>query len=159
MSIRELLLFLQICRKFEKIYNMDVATRLFKSILRNNHQSLTKQRLEIFQVLSVHDSLDMASILSNIPNIDRSSAYRTLALFERLGIVDRLHFGFKHRFELSDKFRQHHHHLHCQKCGRIIPIERNENLENSITLIAKLANFHPTNHVIEINGLCENCTL
>lgn len=155
--IRGTFVFLQICRKSENIYNMDTAMKLFVSILRKNRQSITDQRLNIFKILATQESLTMATILSKAPDIDRSSIYRTIALFEQLGIVDRLHFGFKHRFELSDKFRQHHHHLHCQKCGQIQPIKHDNQLEEAIATVAKQAGFLPTSHVIEVNGICINC--
>src|ERR1051326_1321717 len=52
--------------------------------------------------------------------INLASVYRTLQLFCRMGVlvsVDRVEDG--QRYELSDDYRAHHHHLVCRDCGRV----------------------------------------
>lgn len=89
--------------------------------------------------------------------IDRASVYRTVSLFETLGVIQRLQIGWKYRIELSDKFQDHHHHLHCTVCGKIIVIAEDTVLEKRISSLAAYHNFTARDHQIEIRGRCESC--
>jgi Fur family ferric uptake transcriptional regulator len=82
--------------------------------------------------------------------------YRAVDLFERLGVVQRLHTGWKYKLELSDKFTEHHHHLTCVRCGRTVAMNEDE-LERLIHRLAGEYDFLPTAHQIEIQGLCATC--
>ena len=90
--------------------------------------------------------------------MDRASVYRTISLFERLGILDRLNIGWKYKLELSDKFAQHHHHLTCLNCHKITPINAAK-LEAIIAAIGAEQHFTPTEHQIEIQGYCVGCKI
>src|SRR2546421_5552224 len=89
--------------------------------------------------------------------VDRASIYRTIALFERLGIVQRLQIGWKYKLELSDAFHHHHHHLTCSNCGKVIPFEEDTALEKRLHVLANSKNFTMQGHQLEIQGLCQNC--
>ena len=89
--------------------------------------------------------------------VDRASVYRTIQLFEQLGVVQRLQIGWKYKLELSDKFSTHHHHLSCVKCGSTIAIDEDAALEQRMRLLAKQHGFLPQDHQLEIRGLCESC--
>lgn len=88
---------------------------------------------------------------------DRASVYRTIALFEQLGIVQRLQIGWKYKLELSDDFHQHHHHLTCLQCGAIRPLNEDPRLEKRLALLAEAQDFLMVNHQLEIQGVCKNC--
>jgi Fur family ferric uptake transcriptional regulator len=89
--------------------------------------------------------------------LDRASLYRIITVFEKLGIVQRINIGWKYKIELSDKFAEHHHHLTCLKCGRIIPINEDE-LEAFFEGLAHSHKFKPTEHQVEVQGYCETCS-
>lgn len=88
--------------------------------------------------------------------MDRASVYRTVELFERLGIIRRINIGWKYKLELSDAFADHHHHLTCLGCQTIIPINE-QTLEQFVDTIAAAHRFLPTEHQIEIQGYCHTC--
>lgn len=90
--------------------------------------------------------------------IDRASVYRTVALFEKLGITHRIQIGWKYKIELSDSFHHHHHHLTCLKCGQVIPFEEDDQLLKSLNLVAAYHNFGMESHQLEIQGVCSMCT-
>jgi Fur family ferric uptake transcriptional regulator len=99
----------------------------------------------------------MKELINKTPAMmDRASVYRTVTLFEKLGIVQRINIGWKYRIELSDKFADHHHHLVCTKCSKIIPIDA-DNLEVFIEQVAAQNKFKAINHQVEIQGLCNKC--
>ena len=88
---------------------------------------------------------------------DRASLYRTIKLFETLGIVNRVPDGWKYKLELSDLFSVHHHHLSCLKCGLIIDIDDDQALEAQISQLAGRYQFAPSRHQLEIQGYCQKC--
>lgn len=90
--------------------------------------------------------------------LDRASLYRTIDLFERLGIVHRLQMGWKYKLELSDKFAHHHHHLTCLDCGEVTPLQEDIGLEKHIANILKPYAFTESSHDLEIRGYCLSCT-
>ncbi len=89
--------------------------------------------------------------------IDRASVYRTISLFEKLGVVHRIQIGWKYKIELSDDFHHHHHHLTCLKCGRVIPFEEDDELLQSLNSVANSHNFSIETHQLEVQGLCDEC--
>lgn len=88
--------------------------------------------------------------------MDRASVYRTVALFEQIGVIHRINIGWKYKIELSDAFAEHHHHLTCLKCKRIIPINESA-LETFVAGLAASHHFKLTVHQIEIQGYCAKC--
>jgi Fur family ferric uptake transcriptional regulator len=90
--------------------------------------------------------------------VDRATVYRTVELFERLGIVHRLNIGWKYKIELTDVFTGHHHHFYCTNCGRMFDVPENPMLETMIETVAAKTAFSPRGHQLEIYGLCPNCS-
>ena len=91
-----------------------------------------------------------------MPRMDRASVYRTVALFERIGIVQRINIGWKYKLELSDAFTEHHHHLTCLQCKRVIQINTHA-IELFIKDLTRSHHFKPVDHQIEVQGICEAC--
>ena len=128
------------------------------TILKSNGLSVTKQRVLVFELLEGREPVSMYELYELAKgHLDRASLYRIINIFEQRGIVRRINIGWKYKIELSDKFAEHHHHLSCLKCGRIIPISEHE-LEDFIAGISLNHNFTPVDHEIEVQGYCENCT-
>lgn len=94
------------------------------------------------------------------PDIGLATVYRTLELFERLGIVRSLDYGDgQKRYELNLPGDEHyHHHLICVQCGRIA--EFNEDLLEDIErLISEKTGFSVTDHCLRLFGYCRECHL
>lgn len=134
--------------------NQEIAT-----ILKDNGLSVTKQRLAVFELLEGREPITMYELYDLARDkLDRASLYRTVSLFEELGIVRRINIGWKYKVELSDKFAEHHHHLACLKCHKVIPINEQE-LEKFISGLAMSYNFEPIEHQVEVQGYCKDCSL
>ena len=130
---------------------------LLSKTLKEKGYSLTKPRLLVFEEINKSAPLTVRQLIDQINNkVDRASVYRTLTLFEETNVIQRIYAGWKYKVELSDRFNEHHHHLTCQKCGKVIPIH-NQQLEKFIEEVAERANFKITSHQLEIQGLCKNC--
>lgn len=125
--------------------------------LRQHGYSVTQPRLLVFELLDGQEPMTMADLAERAAGrLDRASLYRIIDLYESLGIVHRLNVGWKYKLELSDQFSEHHHHLTCQSCGRVLPINEAE-LEQFITALGRRHNFEVRQHQVELQGLCLQC--
>lgn len=89
--------------------------------------------------------------------VARASVYRNLELLIEHGLVSRLELGDGiARYELIDPDGEHHHHLLCDSCGRLVPFDDHE-LERSIDRLASRLNFRPRGHEVVLHGACEKC--
>ncbi len=130
-----------------------------KAILKKNKSSLTKPRQEVFDLLWKQGPQSMQVLVQRGQDkVDRATIYRTVELFERLGIVNRLNIGWKYKVELSDIFADHHHHFHCTNCQSTFPLPGNPMLETMIDSAAAKVGYSPRGHQLEIYGLCPNCS-
>jgi Fe2+ or Zn2+ uptake regulation protein len=131
----------------------DLAT-----ILRNNGYSLTRPRKLIFETLLDTKPKSITELINTLSvKTDRASIYRTVDLFEKLGIAHRINTGWKYKIELSDMFIGHHHHMHCRRCDKIDTMRSNPILETMIDKAASNAGFSPTYHQMEVYGICSRC--
>lgn len=128
-----------------------------KATLKTANYSLTHPREAVFMALQNQEPLTMKQLAEACSKIDRASVYRTVALFEKLGVVQRIQIGWKYKIELSDSFHYHHHHLICSSCGSMIPFEEDMTLREDIQLIATVHNFAMEGHQLEIQGICSDC--
>jgi Fur family transcriptional regulator, ferric uptake regulator len=135
---------------------MSSGVDTFTALLKASGQSVTKARLVVFGALAGQEPLSMSELAGKARGVDRASVYRAVELFERLGIVQRLHTGWKYKLELTDKFAEHHHHLTCLNCGRSISMNESA-LEHTIEQLAAEHSFRPISHQIEIQGYCARC--
>lgn len=126
--------------------------------LRLHGQSVTAARKTVFLALLDKEPQSMRDIVAACGHsIDRASVYRTITLFESLGIVQRLQIGWKYKLELSDAFHRHHHHLTCLRCGHITPLAEDAHLEQHLRDAAERHGFVMQGHQLEIQGLCLTC--
>ena len=129
------------------------------SALKQHRLSLTKPRLLVFDALSGQDPKTIQQIASLCGDgADRATIYRVIALFEKIGVIHRVQIGWKHKYELSDSFHAHHHHLTCINCGRVSTLPEDTKLEERLTSLTGAQNFIMRNHQLEIQGVCNDCT-
>lgn len=132
----------------------------FKKILKNRKLRLTGARLSLYNFLAESNRpLSVNKLVASLaPKADRASVYRNIELFESIGIIHKVYTGWKYRIELSEQFHPHHHHLTCEKCGKIIPISLGSKMEKAIENFGGKHGFKITSHQIELHGLCSRCT-
>jgi Fur family transcriptional regulator, ferric uptake regulator len=90
------------------------------------------------------------------PQLGYATVHRTLKLFAECGIAEQRHFGDgQARYEASD-LDEHHDHLICVTCGRIVEFEdpRIERLQEEV---ARHHGFSIERHRLELYGCCESC--
>lgn len=131
---------------------------LFTTTLQSHGYKKTKAREVVFLALANEEPMPMNTLVNKVlPAVDRASVYRTVKIFESLGIVQKLYIGWKYKIELSGKFSHHHHHITCIRCGRIVAFHESKQLDTTLNLIASKAGFRPVGHQIELTGICKQC--
>ena len=130
-----------------------------KNILSDKGYKLTKARENTFSALLSPEPQSMATLIEKSQNkVDRVTMYRNIDLFEKLGIVNRIYVGWKYKLELSDNFMDHHHHLSCLSCGKVIDIEDEQHINEFIKSVTDKFSFTPRHHQFEIDGFCIVCS-
>lgn len=127
------------------------------TIFAREHMRLTKPRRQVFTYLKNTDKPQSAAkIARHCDGSDRTSVYRTLDLFVRLGIANAVPIGWKRRYELAEPFSAHHHHLSCSVCGALIDVH-SPKLEDAMATVAAEHGFSVQSHTFEIRGVCARC--
>ena len=121
----------------------------------------TRQRVAIFDALGRSEQPITAQDLH--AQLNRGSRrgpglatiYRTLQALTDAGLARAFP---AHEGELAYKLcePEHHHHLICERCGRVEEIPSCE-MEGWASKIARKRGFRVTSHQADIYGLCKGC--
>src|SRR5579871_352779 len=115
-----------ICKFVAILYTFAMQHETLRAILKRNNASLTNPRRIVFDLLLSQKPVTMRALTRLASGkLDRATVYRTIKLYEKLGVVHRLNVGWKYKVELSDAFLGHHHHFYCSNCGRTFSMEPN----------------------------------
>ena len=117
---------------------------------------MTDQRRTIATILdSVIDHPDVEELHRRINKVDKSislaTVYRTVKLFEELGILEKLEFG-DGRARYEDADREHHDHLINVQNGEVIEFI-NSDIEKLQEKIAQELGFKLLGHKLELYGV------
>ena len=98
------------------------------------------------------------------PAVGLTTVYRTLELLNQMGLVLKFDFGDgRSRYELAaGPGSEHHHHLLCSSCGRIIDYSEFVDVEVKALKqieegLSRKYNFKIDAHRIYFLGLCDRC--
>ncbi len=126
-------------------------------------QRYTAVRRAVVDVLAgAGRPVTMAEILDARPSLAQSSVYRTLALLEEAGVVNRLPgpSGFA-RHELAEALTEHHHHLVCVRCGGVEDVPASSRVERTVARAVEEAaaetGFRSHGHRLDLLGICARC--
>lgn len=137
---------------------MDTQVSKFSKMLRDHNVSITESRMQLFRtLLDAEKPLKNGEVAKRTPQVDRVSIYRNLKLFSQLGITHTIIQGWTPLTELAEPFKPHHHHMTCEQCGTVIAIE-DDLLENALDTVVSRHNFTLHKHIVELSGICSNCS-
>ena len=130
----------------------------FKSLLQQFDLKVTSQRLAVLKALSSGAKTHLTAreifekVLKTHPDIGFATIYRFIKTITQLGILSKLKMNnASARYEL--KTEEHHHHITCVHCGKIVEFQ-NDEMENLIKNISQKNKFSLKHHIIEIYGDC-----
>lgn len=121
----------------------------------------TSQRekiLSIFLATEKHLTIDelYRLVRRKFSDIGYTTVYRTMNLLVESGLCRRIDIGdgfsrFEHNYN-----HQHHDHLICTKCGRLIEVVNNK-IEKIQDEMVRRYDFIPAQHRLDIFGICRDC--
>lgn len=137
--------------------------RLIEGRLRRVDQRYTGGRRAIVELLvDAGRPVSISDIASSLPDLPRSSAYRHLVDLQSAGVVRRIAASDEFaRFELDEHLTEHHHHLICTTCGKVLDVTPSGAFERTVSRqlsgLAAAHGFTPTSHLLDVLGTCTSC--
>ena len=135
---------------------------MFEQALRERGLKSTAQRDDIAKVFFAadrHFSVEElhAAVKKVNPRVGYATVYRTLKLLKECGFADERHFDDgQARYEPTAGEAQHHDHVICERCGKIVEFN-SEELEQLQDRIARFLGFVVSRHRMELYGICSDC--
>ena len=143
--------------------NNEDALNDLKSLLKDKGMKFTEQRAVILLILldlDVHLSAEEVHeiVKKKYPqqNIGIATVYRTLNFLEEVELISSISFGKDGKKYECKKKDEHHDHLICTSCGKIVEFF-DEEIENRQEIIAKKNGFDITSHNMQLYGICQDC--
>lgn len=136
---------------------------LVEERLRRISQRYTSGRREVVELLAgAGHPVSIEDIARGAPELPRSSAYRHLVDLQQAGVVRRVAANDEYsRFELAEDITEHHHHLMCTTCGRVLDITPTRAFERAmngyLTSLAAESGFQGIDHRLDVLGACASC--
>ncbi|MBW2495789.1 MAG: transcriptional repressor [Deltaproteobacteria bacterium] len=137
----------------------EVELKALAGYLERNNLKHTKQReLILIAFLEARRHVTSEDLYQRVreqnPTIGYTTVYRTMKLLAEAGLATERHFddGIT-RYEIE---QEHHDHLVCTRCGRIIEFEC-DLIEDAQNRIAKQHEFLVLRHRHELYGHCSDC--
>lgn len=122
----------------------------------------TQPRLKILSVLENSNVRHMSAedvfkrLLEQKEEIGLATVYRVLTQFEASGLVIRHNFeGGRSVFEMNNA--NHHDHIVCVKCGKVVEFS-DSGIEERQRIAAEKAGFTLQDHALYLYGLCTKCS-
>ena len=140
-------------KKVEDVYRNYLSE---KSIRRSAQR---EKILEIF--LGTNNHISVADLYDRVkrkyPGIGQATVYRSMKLLCDAGIAEEIDLGdgmkrFEHKLG-----HDHHDHLYCVSCGKIIEV-LDPGLEALQEKMCRKSGFEPIGHTLRIFGYCDACS-
>jgi Fur family ferric uptake transcriptional regulator len=85
-----------------------------------------------------------------------ASVYRTLELLSKLHLVRRVDIGTAACYEPAHPGGEHHHHVVCDRCGKVAAFE-DRGLEDAIDRLGRRLKYRVGVHEVVLRGACPEC--
>ena len=140
---------------------MNPEERIFRNCLVSRGLRFTHERHIILQeAFQRHDHFEAEDLLSSIRKkggrTSRATVYRTLELLVHCGLLEVVDLGGNSHHYEHVLGHQHHDHLICERCGRIIEFSHAQ-LEELKEKVCREMDFEGRSHTLKIFGICEGC--
>jgi len=133
---------------------------VFKEACKKAGLKVTRQRIAIFSELAdsySHPSAETIYIVlqKKLPTMSFDTVYRTLATFEKHGLISRIQTPESlARYEVAE---DSHHHIVCTKCGRITDF--NWNSFDASQLPRDISGWGTIDRKnVTLQGVCRKCS-
>jgi Fur family ferric uptake transcriptional regulator len=140
---------------------MNDVEKVFRDYVQSKGLKFTPERQAILNhVFECHGHFEAEELLIDMrksnKRVSKATIYRTLSLLVNSGLLREVIFGEKHAHYEHVYGHEHHEHLVCIGCGKIIEFtdERIEKFQEEICIANK---FKAESHKFQIMGYCVDC--
>ncbi|MCC3143716.1 transcriptional repressor [Halanaerobium sp. Z-7514] len=134
----------------------------FKLKLAENNYKFTRQRELIVETIVENENWHFnaeelfEAVKEKDSEIGMATIYRTLELLEKLDLIHTLDFNEESRvYELYIE-EQHHHHLICKGCGKLVEFS-DQGIEDFEKELEAKYDFCIDEHKLKFFGYCREC--
>jgi Fur family ferric uptake transcriptional regulator len=126
--------------------------------LQENGYRITTTRQAVNDVLyRLKGPFTIEELSDALPGIGRATAFRTVRLFQDLGIICRVNLeDGSARYQLAST-GEHHHHFICTECG-VVTEFIDAHIDQAVNRQAQGANFELNAHTIDLYGIGSCCS-
>lgn len=139
-----------------------MTTQEFWNKVKSPEYKVTQPRLAFADVLVQNQDVMLSAeslyekTKAIFPKTNLSTIYRNLESLERLNMIYKVTTDDGlNLYKLKCASNEHHHHIICTKCGKVLDIHFCP--FDTFSELAGKAGFTITEHRLELYGLCENC--
>ncbi len=135
--------------------------QIFNDYIKSEGLKGTSQRaavLDVFLGTEGHVSVDdMHRMLSRRKlKVGYATVHRTMKLIAQCGLARQVRFNdgitrFEHQY-----MHEHHHHLVCTQCGKVIEFN-SDRIDDAEKIILRKYGFLMHSHRYDVFGLCKEC--
>jgi Fur family ferric uptake transcriptional regulator len=137
-----------------------LRARLNDYMAKHGLRSTEQRRLVTEMFFATEEHLSIEDLLDRVrteePKIGYATVYRTLKLLKDCGLAFERHFGDGvSRYEVAWA-NEHHDHMICVECEKIVEFEDSDIEELQHDVAARLG-FTLVRHKLELYGMCADC--
>jgi Fur family ferric uptake transcriptional regulator len=137
-----------------------LRARLNDYMAKHGLRSTEQRRLVTEKFFASSDHLSIEDLLEEVrlaePKIGYATVYRTLKLLKDCGLAFERHFGDGvSRYEVAWA-DEHHDHMICVECERIVEFE-DDAIEDLQHKVSSRLGFKLVRHKLELYGVCAEC--
>jgi Fur family ferric uptake transcriptional regulator len=133
---------------------------LFINFFKDKKLRLSHPRLLIYQVLS-DTKIPLSPqelyqiLLKKQKRIGLTSIYRSLDLFESMGMVFKIINGSSMKYKLCE-LEDHHHHIICKACGSVVELNFCD-ISDWSKKVTESTGYQVIDHQLNFYGFCKAC--
>jgi Fur family ferric uptake transcriptional regulator len=133
---------------------------VFKAVFEGKGLRMSHPRFLVYQELSISESpMSPQELYQCLTKKERkiglTSIYRSLDLFESLGIAFKIINGSSVKYKLCE-MEDHHHHIVCKKCGNVVELDFC-NISEWSKKVMESTGYQVTEHQLNFYGFCKEC--
>lgn len=133
----------------------------FTEYLIKQDQRYTTQRKEIVNaIINKKDHFEIDEFISEVhlqgKRLARATVYRTVKQLLDAKLIQKIDAGNGRIYYEYNEALQHHDHIICNQCGKILEIKNNR-IEEAIKTECKKLQFQSEYRSLHIYGTCRNC--
>ena len=134
----------------------------FSEYLKSHDQRYTTQKKEIVgAILNKKDHFEIDVFISEMhikgQRMARATVYRTVKQLLDANLIQKINAGNGRIYYEYNEELEHHDHMICNLCGKILEI-KNKTIEKAIINECQKHSFIPEYRSLHIYGICKECS-